>query len=310
MSIILTYFDDPGFNDYPFDDPDYVRCYLELGNAVEKLGSELWIVRSADTYKGKMTFSSGWKFSEGKFRDVASPIKGNLIYNKGRNLRTGARDHLINPAGLDAACGLDKHRTFEVFPTLFPTTAEVKSVDELKSAVNSMKTEWVVVKPVSGFGGKGVFIGPKQEASAQAYDYPVIVQEFVDTSNGIDGLTPSHHDFRMIIMDGEVFMTFLRTPPEGKLLSNVAQGGSMSVVPENMRPQGALDLIAEVENKLTVFEHRLYTIDCGYDSAHKKWYVFELNDQPGLVTPEECGPFKDEYYERLAQYLIECAKKR
>lgn len=308
MSTILTYFDDPGFHDYPFDDPMYVRCYMELGKYMENLGSELWIVRSADTYKGKMTFSSGWKYSNGEFRDVASPVKGDLIYNKGRNLRTGGRDYILNPAGLDAACGLDKHRTFEVFPTLFPSTAEVESSAELAHAVNSMKTEWVVVKPVSGFGGKGVFIGPKEEASAKTYDYPVIVQEFVDTSGGIEGVTPSHHDFRMIIMDGEVFMTFLRTPPSGKLLSNVSQGGIMTVVPERLRPSGALDLVKEVDDKLTVFEHRLYTIDCGYDKSGR-WYVFELNDQPGLITPEECGPFKDEYYSRLAQYLIDCANQ-
>lgn len=307
MPTILTYFDDPGADDYPFDDVRYKNSYAELGAAVVRAGGDFYVVRSPDTYKGRMTFASGWKYVNGEFRDVASPIKGQLIYNKGRQLRTGSRDKVLNPAGLDAACGMDKHRTFEVFPEHFPATVEVDPSDDLATAVNAMKTDAVVIKPVEGFGGHGVFIGSKEEALRKHYDKAVVVQEFVDTSGGIPGITSGHHDLRLLIMDGKIFMTFLRTPPKGKLISNVALGGQMSIVPQERWPREMEDIVADIDGKLTVFEHRMYTIDCGKDVSGE-WYVFELNDQPGLLFTEECGSFKDSYFDGLGRYLMECAE--
>jgi glutathione synthase/RimK-type ligase-like ATP-grasp enzyme len=166
-----------------------------------------------------------------------------------------------------------------------------------------MPTEQVVCKPPVSYGGRDIFIGRKTDAATSVFTYPVLLQEFVDTSAGIPGLTESHHDYRIILMNNEVLLTMIRTPPPGKIISNVMQGGTASIVPPDKRPDTPHRIAQEIDTALSQYGKRLYCIDCILGSDGE-WKLLELNPEPGMMTPAELGPFADEYYRLFATFLL------
>src|SRR4051812_1528474 len=111
MKKIAVYFDAPGWNDYPFDDPEYVHAYGVLAQTMVKQGADFFIMRSSDTYKGTQTFSHGWKFENGKFTKQHGPIRCDLIFVRGKNLQTSVTDNVINKQTLMDLC-TDKMKTY------------------------------------------------------------------------------------------------------------------------------------------------------------------------------------------------------
>jgi glutathione synthase/RimK-type ligase-like ATP-grasp enzyme len=308
MVSIGVFFNDPGFNDYPFDEPDYRESYRELAEALHRKGAEFYVLRGVETYLGDNLFSSGWRFTGKGYERTDDFVNTDLIYNKGSKLVADAHAKVINNPALDAVCR-DKMRSCALFPDLFPRTVLARAKEEALDAVNAAKTDLLVLKPADGWGGKKVWIGPKADAHEYFEPYPVMVQEFIDTSGGIPGITEGKHDFRMIMRNDRVLLTYARMPPDGKFVSNVAQGGSVKHVPMDKRPQGALDLAAKVDLEFSKFGDRLYCIDCGLD-RDGSWKIIELNDQPGLSPRSDCGDEADRYYRSLADFFIAAAQSR
>lgn len=85
-----------------------------------------------------------------------------------------------------------------------------------------------VVKPVTGYQGKRVFLAPdarllREMAGALAQDVPLLFQEHVASSHG--------RDLRVVVVDGEPVAAEVRTACDSGLASNLARGGSATVCP-------------------------------------------------------------------------------
>jgi glutathione synthase/RimK-type ligase-like ATP-grasp enzyme len=304
MSSIGVFFNDPEFEGYPFDDNGYKAAYTHLASVLERKGCTMYIVRGMSAYVSGNTFSRGWRFAQGQFQEVTAPFTVNLIYNKGSKFVPTADASVLNKREMDIICR-DKMRSYALFADLFPRTLLADDAPAAQEALASMGTPTVVLKPSDGWGGSKIWIGPKEDAMEHVQPFPVMIQEFIDTSAGIPGYPNLKHDFRMIIMNGHPLFTFLRVPKEGSLVSNVGKGGRVIVVPAEQRPQGALSLIPQIDAKFERFGNRMYSIDCGLDRSGT-WKLIELNDQPGLMTSQECGQYADSYFEDLTEFLLEC----
>lgn len=306
MASIAVYFDDPGFDQYPFDDPGYAESYHRLAEAVLRLEGEFYIVRSKDTYVSGNRFSRGWKFEDGAFKEVDDEIEVDLVYVKGSDIEFDWHAHVINDPRMNEVCR-NKLETYKVFPHLFPRTQLAETAEELRQILPDFPGDRVVIKPLEGFGGEGVCIGPKEEALARTHEFPVIAQEFIDTTEGIEDVADGLHDYRIVVMDGDIFNTTVREPAPGKLLSNVAQGGQMRLVLPEDRPAEAEQLVTEIDRHFRRYPRRLYSIDCGRDRSGR-WRLFELNDQPGLQYVHELGDRVDEYFGSYARYFLDAAE--
>jgi len=76
----------------------------------------------------------------------------------------------------------------------------------------------VVLKPLNGLMGLGIFVGPKEKAVDFEFDRKYseyIVQEFVDTSGGFLGLVEGFHDLRVVIINGKDSLVSFANPPQG-----------------------------------------------------------------------------------------------
>lgn len=304
MKMVAVFFDEPDFDDYPFDIDLYRTVYHQLGQVMEDQGGQLSIVRSQKTFLGRGTFSHAWTYTAGAFVHGDMPKAFDVVWNKGEFV-PDADTVTINDPRLTAITS-NKWMSYQWFPNLHARTVLLEESKNCAEKIRMLKTNRIVIKPLKGYGGEGVVVTDKEGLDTASLILPCIVQEFIDTSHGIPGLVDGMHDFRVIVMDGEIALSYIRTPPPHKFTANVSQGGREIEVLRDMVPSEVEKIVATVEQKFRQFPHRLYTVDMGLE-ASGQWKVFELNARPGF-SPMETGKSYPPFYRRLCDFLLSIQK--
>ncbi len=289
----------------PMEDAFYLQGYQDLA---EELGDRATLSLTKEHYLGGMRFARGWRYRGGMFVRVDTPFEADLLYNKDSTFTPDAGVRVLNHPDLDRLTN-DKARTAALFPDLCPKSILVEKPSDLQEAIATIPGHMIVLKPLKGYGGTGIFIGPKEQASIETF--PCLAQEFVDTSAGIPGVIDAIHDLRFILMDGIIACSFCRTPRKGSgiLLSNFALGGWLMPVPAHLRPAGALALCGRVDAALARFGHRIYTVDCAR-TRDGAWKLIEINSPPGQQNRLECGDDAGKYYRLHTDLLLAAARGR
>jgi D-alanine-D-alanine ligase-like ATP-grasp enzyme len=106
------------------------------------------------------------------------------------------------------------------------------------------------------------------------------------------------HDLRLVFVNDKLIYSYIREPQDGSYLANLAQGGSLKIVPKNKLPKSLEPIISHAKELFETFNPRIYSIDFMFDEKKQPWVV-ELNSMPGLFfTPEE-KPYMTEMYKEL-----------
>lgn len=300
MKTIAVFFDKPGYDDYPFNHEEYVVAYHELAPMIVKRGGRFVIVRSQASYKGNNVFSGYWLFNGTAFERHEEDIAVDVIYDKGHFVPDDAAK-LSNDRELTDIC-TDKFRSYREFPALCPATHLVKNKEELLAILKAKDPKaTIVAKPVDLEEGIGVMIATPDVIASSVEKFPYLLQDFIDTSGGIPGIVDGIHDMRMIVIDGEIVVSYVRTPPPGKMAANVSLGGQEIEVPLETLPGDAKKVVATVEEKFSQYVPRAYSVDVGLD-ADGTWKIIELNAKTGL-SPISKGKNYEHYLNRLADVL-------
>jgi glutathione synthase/RimK-type ligase-like ATP-grasp enzyme len=161
-----------------------------------------------------------------------------------------------------------------------------------------------VFKPVKGAEGIGVSIERKSlfENPKAPLDFPSLLSEFLDTSAGIPGIVDGIHDLRVALFDGEMIYSYVRTPPTGSMLANVALGGHWEMIDVSRLPQDVVDIAMQVDQRFKDIPHRFYGIDFVY-TKDGPW-IIEMNAELGLDMNED-DPIYIKVKHKLAKVLIE-----
>lgn len=297
--------------DAPFQKkPQYRFCYEKLYSMAEAENLEIYRASYEWFDWDAGEFSNAWSFSKGEWTRVHGVIP-DIIYDKTKHHASSqlAREKLSNRFKIfndpDFTLLLsNKLYTSLLFPEFMKRNMLVRSKDDLAEVISKIETDKIVFKPASGSGGDGVVIMEKEDIYSSEIKYPIIAQEFIDSSNGIKGLTQETHDLRVVIVNEKVVYAYIRTPKKGSLLANLAQGGTMKIVPLEKIPSSVLDIIDIVKEKLRVFGDSIYTIDLMFDEKNVPW-VIELNTMPGMYF----APGQEEWMERMYSQLITVFKK-
>lgn len=301
---IGVFFDDPGYDDYPFDHEEYVTAYHEIAALIHERGGKFHIVRSLATFLGGNRFKGHWAFDGKTFVRDDGEIDLDLVYDKGYFVGD-ADTRLLNDAEMNRVC-VDKRETIRMFPDISPKTTEVTDKEGLERALEHWPSATIVAKPVDGAEAKGVVIGTKAEVLAAPHEYPLLVQQFVDTSGGIPGIVEGVCDLRTIMIDGEVALTYARGAKPGSLISNVSKGGREIEVAPEKRPPEAIRIAKDIDDAFKALsKHRVFSADLAPD-RDGKWYLIELNSKPGLSV-RATGPTYPRYQELLVNALLSAA---
>lgn len=292
----------------PFFDSKYQACYETLYTLGEAMGLHLCRAPIVWYDVENDIFRQTWEYTDGAWR-ITGPVQPDLVFDKtsSRSENDPIREQIIarypfidDPAFTRFAN--NKYETSRLLPQYFKPYEKITNTNQWQLYLDSFLGKYVVVKPIIGSGGKGVFITEKEVARTLELDFPIIVQEFIDSSHGISGITAGYHDLRLVFIGDELIYSYIRIPQTGSFLANLAQGGSMHIVPNKKLPQSLQPIIQDVQKLFSSFSQKTYTIDLMFDEHQRPW-IIEFNTMPGMYFPPEEKITMVRVYNRLLQEL-------
>lgn len=203
---------------------------------------------------------------------------------------------LINHPLIDEFCW-DKRIVSEFFPEFTPKTFLVNTLRGLKTVLPGIKSEKIVLKPRYGTLGENVIITDKNELP-EKIEKNTIVQELIDTSNGIKDLVKGWHDLRLIMANGEIDHAFIRVPKNGLFVANIALGGKKIFIKNKQIPKNVIRIAKKIDRLFKEFKPRLYSIDFLINKKQKP-YIVECNSQP-MIDKYAFGKYAHlNFYDRI-----------
>lgn len=295
----------------PFENKDYQYSYEYFYSLCQKNGIQMYRASYQWYDFKKNIFKYAWIY-EGKnekWRRVKN-IKPDLIYDKTKaRLEVYYKKELIGKYytfinDLEFTQLIDnKFTTSLLFEKWSKKSWLANDKKDLRKILPKIKTEKVVLKPLLESGGKDIQILSKKEVPKKAIlDKVCLVQDFIDSSYGVPGVSSAVHDFRVVFVNDKIIYAYIREPKKGSLLANLAQGGSLKIVPLKKLPRSVFPIIKYANKIFESFVPRVFCIDFMFDKKGKPWVV-ELNSMPGLFfTPKE-KPYMVEMYKELIGVL-------
>jgi glutathione synthase/RimK-type ligase-like ATP-grasp enzyme len=289
-----------------FEKESYWEAYSDLLLSLRDRGVRAYFAADNATYLGDGLFSEAYTFSK-HVRPVEMQrecdVRADLVYDRGGF--AGEDIRVMNPKEI-TLLGNDKRLMYEIFEKFQPFSATCYDRAELDRALQQIKTDRVVVKDPTGYGGAGVHIGTREEVlkKIKGADYPLLAQEFMDTSVGIPGIVEGVHDLRLELVGGKIAACYIRSPKKGELRANVALGGTARYLSMDEIPARAVYLSKRIDAYFRGLP-RHYAID--FARSARGWKLIELNARPGL-TPYSDGYANVRAMAMLADYIVKMAK--
>ncbi len=237
-------------------------------------------------------FSKAWTFENNKWIKVFKPVKAHAIYDK----TVGKNDYITFDAKMNICTKIpilnhplfrtitnNKLAQYMLFSEYMPKTLLANNKKELEATFSNIKGSQIVIKPLHGSGGFGIFIGKKTNALKKRLTYPVIAQEFIISTKGIPGFSQKDEvaDLRLIYTDNKLVYALSRIAKEGSLFTNFHQGANAVLVPQNKIPKSVLKIAKNITKKLSTFPYNHYSLDFIFDN-NKKPILVEMNTTPGF----------------------------
>jgi glutathione synthase/RimK-type ligase-like ATP-grasp enzyme len=288
-----------------FNDDYYAKAYAELFRNLIKLGAIPIVTYDAEkTYFKDGIFKQSWLVQEqdGKISYVKTnePVKVNLLYDKNRFPFSDLPK--INPDRIKSICN-DKYLSYLFAPDMHASCYLIESLDQLDALRLSHQRTKIALKELDSFGGSKVFVGEMKNYK-NYLSFPLLAQEFIDTSSGFANLASGIHDIRVAIFNGKVIHGLIRWPSKkGEFRTNLSLGGKVRALFICEIPEKLISLSKELDKRFDIPSPRFFSADFGYDGS--RWKLFELNNMPGLAHESEDGPAANEFLQLLAEKLIE-----
>lgn len=288
MNIVIFFGKERG-NNNPFDVSGKKDTYTEL---VSKLSasSDLYVSSGYNNFLGENKFRCQIYYSGGGQTSVDRVIKADFVYDRSGELSFPpiTMRNVLNPASFKLLCS-NKWLQYQAYSEFFPKSLYLHKGHPCAD-LNQFASTCVnlVIKPLNGKQGTGIEFFKSHETEKirslveESVNEEYILQEFRDTSNGIEGIAPSRHDLRLVFIGSNLIFTSVRQPKNSStLLANVAQGGSIQDVSLEQLPKDLLSFITPLASKIKKdYGDVFYSLDVGKDQ--KGYFLFEFNDQIGF----------------------------
>lgn len=260
-----------------------------------------------DKFKIVETFKSGKWIKEYNIKvdvviDKCVYIEDREIENKNNISKNSL---IINNIYFNNLFG-SKFLTYLVLGNCMPKTFLAFNKKDLIRKIGFIRSDKIVIKPDKGIQGRGVFIINKnkkeiKQVLKKRMEYPVVVQEFIDSRSGFKGIAKGIHDFRIMFIDHKPVLTYIREPVGKSLVANVSLGGKRTVVDLKRIPKKLERKYKRVLNKLKMFENAIYSIDFIFNEKQKP-FVVEINSSPSFHLEDK--KHLQNFYKKIIKLLI------
>ena len=295
----------------PFENKDYQYSYEYFYTLCKNAGIQMYRASYEWYDYQKNIFKYAWIYAgEGANWKRVYNIRPDLIYDKTKaRLEVYFKKELIEAYypfinNLDFTRIIDdKFITGLLFAKWSKKNWLVKNNQELEVALKNIHSKKFVIKPLMESGGKGVYVLEKNQKSfLPRINSTYILQEFIDSSRGVPGISQGVHDLRLVFINNKLVYSYIRQPKKGSFLANLAQGGKLFIVPNNKLPRSLNPIIRHAVKIFETFNPKIYSIDFMFDEKGQPWVV-ELNSMPGLYfTPTEKPSMLKMYSELLTVF--------
>lgn len=259
------------------------RYFFQKGKSI---GFDMFLASGEKTYLGGLKFENPAYFNGKKFIIQKRVITADAIYDRSGDMSFPPKKidaKVLNCSTFKIICN-DKNLMYSLFGKFMPKSFEIKSQKKFKEALDNFnESSLAVLKPAKGLGGKGIIIAKKNilKDAILEREKTYVLQEFADTSCGIKGIAKEKHDLRVVIVEGKIVLSHVRTPKKGGFLANAAQGGKIKEVALNKIPKDVKIIAKKIQKIIDKkFGFPIYSIDFGITLEGPR--VFELNDQIGF----------------------------
>lgn len=141
-----------------------------------------------------------------------------------------------------------------------------------------------VVKDQCGSGGNDVFKRSEKTLAASSITQDIekefILQPFINASGFHFGKQNGITDLRVIVSNGDIIQSYLRTAKKGEFRANAQQGGTVKYLTKSMLPPEVITMSAAINKKLPT-QDTVYALDF-IKSSSGHLYFIEGNSTPGL----------------------------
>lgn len=295
-------------NSRPFENKRYQYSYEYFYNLCLKNSIRMYRASYQWYNYKKNIFSHAWVFEGkgGKWEKINN-IRPDIIYDKTKaRAETYYKKELIKKAYPKFINDLqftqiidDKFFTSLLFARWSKKSYLVDNISDLKRLLPKIKTNLFVLKPLMDSGGNDIHILNKKNSLKKiTLNKRFLVQEFIDSSRGVPGISKGMHDLRLVFVNDKLVYSYIREPQKGSYLANIAQGGLLTIVPNNKLPKSIRPIIKYTNELFSSFSPKIYSIDFMFDEKKRPWIV-ELNSMPGLYFSSAEKPYMIEMYKEL-----------
>lgn len=291
----------------PPKDPKYRGCYEYMYELARKEGIQLFRASISWLDMKNKTFKHAWTFTKKKGWTREKNVKPSLISNKmsdsqgmhGDLVEIAQKIPLINNPFFGKVVN-NKFSTYLLFKEFMPRTFYILNRSDLKKATKKIKSNKIVLKPLSASGAEGIKIIKKGEVEKSRVNKEYIAQEFIETGAGIKGITNERHDLRLTFINDKLIYAYIRTPAKGSLFATVSKGGEMTIVPLDKLPKSIKPILKRIEFLFSDFDPRIYTLDLMFGPGQKP-YVVEMNSRPGIYFYQSQKKWMDKFYKAIIE---------
>ncbi len=296
-----------------FEDTEKWPIYKAFFQKLQSFGFQVYLASFEDHFLEKDLFRNPLIFSGEEFISFSGDVSTDILFDRSYSSHTPSQElntKTFNPVQFKRLCG-NKEKTYQLLSKHMPNSWTHENSPSLQAALEELPERLLfVIKPALGIKGSGIYIDTAKNLLRNLPDksYPYILQEFVDTTRGIPGVTSSVHDLRFVSCNGKIILAALRVPAPGSLLANVAKGGSIEEIPLKKIPENIVEVVSQIHERVEgLYPKSCYSMDFGYDVSRGKAFLFELNDRIGFPRPGMSNAYC--FAEELALSILDFSKK-
>ena len=280
--------------------------YYDFFEKGVEMGFEMFLANGKEAYLKKLDFQNLLRYEGNKnFNSTNKIISVDAVYDRSGGIFFPSQEishKVLNGIKFKKLC-CDKFAMYKVLEKFMAKSFKIKNKQELKKTVERLdKNKRYVLKPTNGLGGKNITIGFLDKILNAELENrkEYVLQEFVDTSSGIDGIVKGSHDLRVVVVNRKIVWSHVRTPKKGTLIANVSRGGQIKELNISEIPEKVMGVVAKIKNLIDKkYKNPIYSIDFGVENSIP--CIFELNDQIGF--PTEMMRSKEDFINALLKRL-------
>jgi len=197
----------------------------------------------------------------------------------------------------------NKWLTYKNFIEYSPKSVLIENKNDLDK-FKKLSSEKIILKPLFGSGGRNIKVYKKSDF--RPIKFPFIVQEFLVTRKGIQGIVKGQHDLRIILANNKIIHSFVRVPLKDKFIANLSQGAKIKLILEKNLPKEVIKIAKKISKKINRVDikgkKRLYSVDFLVSDSQRP-YLLEFNSRPGIILEKEEMKVRASYYNNLINFF-------